>query len=223
MSKLSHLFSDQRSKDLFAYFARLGSLLEESPQPFLRLVHDPFNDASVTIHTGKIEQIEHDADETVAAIFELLGKTSFLPFDHEDVSSLVIAGDDVIDALWAAANNLGRVYGLSDPDQEMKEMAVALCEACALVGGLLKNLRNLRKAPLLQIIKQIHELENQTDKYRDAITRRRYQAACESSNPRAILRYMAWEKIAGYMERAADRCEDIMDILGHFPRKYFAW
>lgn len=216
MGKLETLFGG-KERTLFELYDQLGLHVERAGQTFLSLANDF---ASAKDHAEQLRSIEHNADQIVAKIHEILDDVTFLSIDHEDLVKLAGNADDVIDDLRGAAGRIANNYQLKDPDPELAEMAEILSEMTQKIGGLLKNLRKVKRMRDLKdrIVVPFHQQENRTDDIRDIISMRRYEAA--KKDPLTIDLWIAWGEVVQHLEHAADRCVDISDILNSFQRKY---
>lgn len=210
------LFKGKEGK-LFELYGQLGHHVEWAGQTFLNLAND-FADAKN--HAEQLRSIEHNADQIVAKIHEILDDVTFLSIDHEDLVKLAGNADDVIDDLWGAAGRIANNYQLKDPDPELAEMAQILCKMTQKTRELFENLKKVKRMRDLKgrVIVPFHQQENRTDDIRGIISKRRYQYA--RNEPGATIFYIVWGEVVQHLEHAADRCVDISDILNSFQRKY---
>ncbi|MDL5502263.1 MAG: DUF47 family protein, partial [Candidatus Methanoperedens sp.] len=69
-----------------------------------------------------IKDIEHQGDDYVHEIFEELNKTFITPIDHEDISALASAFDDVLDYIDGTATRFV-LYEIKKPEENMIKLA----------------------------------------------------------------------------------------------------
>ncbi|MFY9458044.1 MAG: DUF47 family protein [Candidatus Spechtbacterales bacterium] len=218
MGKLEFLFKGQKGQEdkLFELIGQLGLTVEWAGQAFLNLVNYFGNAES---EAERLRSIEHNADQIVAKIHEILDDITFLSIDHEDLIKLVGHADDIIDDLQGAADRIAN-YHLKDPDPELTEMAEILSEMTQKTRGLLQNLKKVKRMRDFKdrVVVPFHQQENRTDAIRNVISRRRCQ--CALNEPGATILYITWGEVVQHLEHVADRCVDISDTLASFRRKY---
>src|SRR3972149_1287742 len=106
----------------------------------------------------KIKDIEHQGDDFVHEIFEELNKTFITPIDHEDISALASAFDDVLDYIDGTATRLV-LYEIERPENVADDIYKSS------VAQLFKQ----KDAIEIMKLKEIYErLEFATDKCEDA-------------------------------------------------------
>lgn len=202
---------------LFDYFRQLGEHIGFAGEEFLALARD-FEHAEA--HAQTLHTIEHRCDAVMENLFNFLYENTFLAIDHEDIKELAGLSDDIVDLLWGAANRIGNIYQLSDPDPELIEIAQILFDMTQktqiLLGGLkhAKRQKNFKK----EVIIPFRQAESRADELRDKISRLRFKIA--ESDPPATPHWIAWSEVMQHLEHATDKCVDITDILSHFQSKY---
>src|SRR5262245_12579255 len=65
-------------------------------------------------HIARIRQCEHEGDEIAHRTLDKLDKSFITPFDREDIQSLMMQIDDVIDEIDAASKRL-TLYRIPEP------------------------------------------------------------------------------------------------------------
>src|SRR4030066_943591 len=97
-----------------------------------------------------IKDIEHQGDDFVHEIFEELNKSFITPIDHEDISALASAFDDVLDYIDGTATRLV-LYEIKKPEENMIKLAEVLLKQTtelnlAICGfGKIKNPKEIEK------------------------------------------------------------------------------
>ena len=138
---------------------------------------------------------------------EALHKTVITPIDSPQIHRLITRMDDVMDCIEAAAERIA-LYKLREMTPEVQDMADVLRSASQVVCDACRLLRNLRdpKAILKKCV-DINRLENEAD----AILRRAVARLFdEERDPVMIIK---WKEIYESLESAADRCEDVANII----------
>lgn len=162
----------------------------------------------------KIKAIEHEADTVMHELFDRLNRTFITPLDREDIARLAHALDEVIDAVYAAANRLV-LFEIPQPTPEMMQF-IELLEAQ--VKELVPGLNSLRKPAamakaILPRAVEIHRLENDADKLL-------YKTTAALFKTTDAVHIMKYKEIYEYLEYATDSCEDVADVLRDIVRKH---
>jgi uncharacterized protein Yka (UPF0111/DUF47 family) len=159
-------------------------------------------------HVARIRQCEHDGDEVAHRTFDRLDQSFITPFEREDIETLMIRMDDVVDEIDAAAKRL-TLYQIPALTPWFIKQTDLLLSAAKLVGEAVAHLRDLKKKPevLNATLKEIHFLENVGDDNNHAALAELFATATDP------LLVMKWKEIYDLTERAVDRCEDIANII----------
>ncbi|MBI1888920.1 MAG: DUF47 family protein [Candidatus Spechtbacteria bacterium] len=204
-------------KPLFDHFRQLGECIGRAGEEFLALAQD-FEHSK--IHADKLHEIEHECDAVVESLFDFLNDNTFLPIDHDDIEQLARHGDEIVDLLWGAANRIGNIYELTDPDDELPRIAEILLRMTQETKNLFIHIKDVRRKKNLKadIILPFREQESNADDIRDKIANVRFKIARQ--DPAGIPLWIAWSEVIQHLEHATDRCVDVTDVLKRFPRKY---
>lgn len=156
---------------------------------------------------GRIRQCEHDGDDITHRTLDKLDKTFVTPFDREDIQSLMMRMDDIIDEIDAASKRL-TLYLIDEPTDWLVKQTDVLARATRLVSEAVAGLRNLKRPQHIQkCLVEIHELENEGDDNNHA-------AVAELLNrPADPILVMKWKEIYDMTERAIDGCEDVANVI----------
>lgn len=156
---------------------------------------------------GRIRQLEHDCDEIAHITLDRLDKTFITPIDREDIQSLMMQIDDVVDEIDAASKRL-TLYQIARPTPWFIKQTGVLLQAARLLQETIPKLRNMKKANgLHDKIVEIHRLENIGDDNNHAAL-----AELLNNTSDAIM-VIKWKEIYDLTERAIDGCEDIANII----------
>ena len=152
-----------------------------------------------------IKEVEHNCDTLTHEIIQRLHRTFVTPLDREDIHALASSLDDVMDAIDAAAANRpalpprprpprgaragGHHQGLHRPD---RRGACAPSNAAA-------------ASPRAAV--ELNRLENEADRVHQNALQRLFD---EETDPILI---MKWKEILDLLEEAADRCEDVANVV----------
>lgn len=162
--------------------------------------------SSVPQRVARIVELEHQGDYITHQIMEQLHRSFLTPLDREDIALLTGRLDDVIDFIEDAANAM-LLYRIEQPTKRAREQAVILV---AMTDELVKAVPLLRNhSQMKQILGhcvEINRLENEAD----AIMRFALAELFDGMPPYDVIK---WREIYQHLENAADRGEDVANVL----------
>ena len=193
-----------KESSFFDFFEEHAELTVEGVKEFLSMVT---TGANIETKARRIHDIEHETDVITHRCVETLHKTFITPIDRDNIHRLITRMDDIMDYVEAAAERLA-LYELSVMTPEVRDLADTLLRAVQQVELALKGLRNLKnpQAVLKQCI-DINRLENESDQVLRRAVARLFK---EEKDPIVIIK---WKEIYENLENAADRCEDVANII----------
>jgi len=161
---------------------------------------DPIDMAKV----AAIKDQEHTCDERTRGIVDRLNRTFVTPLDREDIHTLAIKLDDVMDAIDAAAAVM-RLYKIERARPGACRLADLVCESMDRICEALAALE--RRKGVLELVARINQLEREADRmHQDAIV----ALFDEERDPIAVIK---WKEILDFLEAATDRCQDVSDSI----------
>jgi predicted phosphate transport protein (TIGR00153 family) len=193
-----------RETSFFDYFEQHAELTVDGAAELVSMVSSGSN---IDAKARRIKEIEHETDVITHRCVEALHKTLITPIDTTQIHRLITRMDDVMDAIEAAAERIA-LYRLYDMTPEVKEMADVLKRATQTVLEACQLLRNVKdpKAILRKCV-DINRLENEADAILRCAVARLFD---EEQDPVMIIK---WKEIYENLESAADRCEDVANII----------
>jgi uncharacterized protein len=151
-----------------------------------------------------IKDIEHACDGRTRTIIDRLNRTFVTPLDREDIHSLAISLDDVMDAIDAAAS-VSRLYKINHVRPGARRLADIICDSTDRITEALQALED-RKG-VLELAARVNQLEREADRvHQDAIV----SLFDEERDPISVIK---WKEIFDFLEAATDRCEDVGNLL----------
>jgi uncharacterized protein len=151
-----------------------------------------------------IKDIEHSCDGRTRTIIDRLNRTFVTPLDREDIHSLAISLDDVMDAIDAAAA-VSRLYKITHVRPGARRLAEIICESTDRITEALQALEDRRG--VLELAARVNQLEREADRvHQDAIV----ALFDEERDPISVIK---WKEILDFLEAATDRCEDVGNLL----------
>ncbi len=153
-----------------------------------------------------IKNIEHQGDDFVHEIFEELNKAFITPIDHEDISKLASAFDDVLDNIDGTAIRFV-LYEIEAPEENMTKLADVIEKQTAELCTAISGLRNLKKPK--EIEKRCIEV-NRLENIADDIYKRSVAELFKRKDPVEIMKL---KEVYERLELATDACEDAANVI----------
>lgn len=163
--------------------------------------------ANINAKAKRIKELEHETDVITHRCVEALRSTFITPIDRNDIYRLITRMDDVMDFIEAAADRLA-LYELREMTPELRDLADIVVR-CAI--GVQEGLGAMRStttaAEVVKRCSEIKVLENEADNVLRTALARLFR---EERDPIVIVK---WKEIYEHLEDAADRCEDVANIM----------
>ena len=154
-----------------------------------------------------IKDIEHQGDMITHEIFTKLRETFITPLDREDIHGLASGLDDVLDCIEGVASRMN-YFRIAKPTPEIKKLVDILSLAVHQIAEALDNLQSLGRVDAF--CKQINLLEYEAD----VVCREAIADLFEKTQKVEQLKdLIKLKEIYGRLEIAADRCEDVANII----------
>lgn len=190
--------------DFFGWFEEAARNDVEGARLLDRMCND-FASADEIVR--QLHDLEHKGDGIAHAVYQKLNKIFMPPLDREDIIAITIALDDVMDHVHEAGDAMS-VCNIQEPTVVAREFAAVIVACTMEVERQMPNLRNRRSMRKVEEgVIEIHRLENQAD------VLFRQGTADLFHQPHDPIQVIAWSRIYETMEKVADRCEDIADVL----------
>jgi predicted phosphate transport protein (TIGR00153 family) len=190
-----------REEKFFAEFVGLAEEIRGGSKLLKQMLSANPPDAA---KADAIKDIEHRCDGRTRAIIDRLNRTFVTPLDREDIHTLAISLDDVMDAIDAAAAVV-RLYKITHVRPGAKRLAELVCESMDLVTQALELLD--KRQGVLELAARVNQLEREADRvHQDAIV----ALFDEERDPIAVIK---WKEIFDFLEAATDRCEDVANLM----------
>ncbi len=188
--------------DFFDLFERHASLGLEAAKVMLSVLQN-LADPAMRRQLSHIEELEHQCDEVVHMEVDLLRKSFITPFEREEIRELMVALDDIVDFIEAAAHRVVLYEIMSVPD-EVVQLAGVLVRSQEKVLEMVKMLRNLKdEVDPHGVLKGLNSLENEAD----GLHRSGIAALFKGGfDPLTVIKLKELYEI---VESATDSCEDV--------------
>jgi predicted phosphate transport protein (TIGR00153 family) len=189
--------------DFFVLFEAQSRTVLEGAE----LLHDLVNHyENVEEKVRRLKEIEHHGDEQTHEIIDRLNRTFVTPLDREDIHALASGLDDILDAVEGVGSRL-LLFNIQAPTPPTRLLADVIRQAAGVIVDAMRDLRKLDR--LHARIVKIKTLENEADH----ISRNAVAEIFNHAGPEGVLELIKWKEIYGRMESAADRCEDIANVV----------
>ena len=159
----------------------------------------------------ELKAIEHEGDEITRLVFEALNSSFITPLDREDIRSVAVDLDDILDYLEGIARYLV-IFEIDEAPEPLTRFAEILLEMIReihTVTQLIWDLGNERKVRESAV--RISELENQGDELYITVIADLFRAG-SGNDP---IHTMKWKEIYQNLEDACDSCKDFTHIVGN--------
>jgi predicted phosphate transport protein (TIGR00153 family) len=198
-----------KRKNDYSYFDAFANLSKYSYELAISL-HDTlknFDPKTITEKVKAAHQIEHNADLAKHDIMNRLVKEFLPPIEREDITSLTQEIDDVTDSVEDVLIyvDMFNIQTIRPEILKFTELLVSCCKAMDEALEEFKNWKNSKK--LHDNIIEINHLEEVGDALYVDSMRNLYHT---SKDP---IELMCWTEILHRLEKCADNCEDVANII----------
>ncbi len=193
-----------RDQKFFALFRQDAANLKVGVQALQELV-EHYEDVEKKYQ--HIKDIEHQGDMITHEIFVKLRETFITPIDREDIHGLASGLDDVLDCVEGVASRMN-YFKVPKPTPEMKKLVDIISQAVHQIFEAIQNFESLGRVDAF--CKQINILEYEAD----VVCREAIADLFEKTEKVEQLKdLIKLKEIYGRLEIAADRCEDVANII----------
>jgi predicted phosphate transport protein (TIGR00153 family) len=193
-----------KDQKFFKLFRQDAVNLKAGVQALQDLVH---NYIDVDRKYQQIKDIEHQGDVITHEIFTKLRETFITPLDREDIHGLASGLDDVLDCIEGVASRMN-YFKVPKPTPEIRKLVDIISQAVHQISEALDNLESLGRVDAF--CKQINLLEYEAD----VVCREAIADLFEKTEKVEQLKdLIKLKEIYGRLEIAADRCEDVANII----------
>jgi len=154
-----------------------------------------------------IKRIEHQGDNITLEIITKLRDTFITPFEREDIHGLTSGLDDVLDCIEGVASRMW-TFKLARPTPEVKKLVDIIVKAVEQIVEAIDHLESL--GHVHAFCKQINILEYEAD----VVCREAIADLFEKAETAAEIKdLIKLKEIYTRLEVAADRCEDVANVI----------
>ena len=191
-----------REDEYFVLLSLMTEKIQDGSNALVQMLQDKRENFEA--HTKRIKDIEHECDELSHKITVKLNKSFITPFDREDIFTLSVALDDVMDYIDAGARAI-IMYDIQEISDHAKHLAKVIQSLSIEVNAAVSMLK--KPDGMNQNIVEIHRLENEAD---DVYFRAIGELFHNQPDPMNLIK---WKELYEILENATDRCESVANIV----------
>ncbi len=191
-----------REDEYFALLSQMTEKIQDGSNALVEMMQDKRE--NFEIHTKRIKNTEHECDELTHKVSIKLNKSFITPFDREDIFTLSVALDDVMDYIDAGARAIV-MYNINEINDHAKRLAKVIQSLAIEINAAVAMLN--KPDGMNQNIVEIHRLENEAD---DVYFRAIGELFHNEADPLTIIK---WKELYEILENATDRCESVANIV----------
>lgn len=173
----------------------------------LKGILEDFHPEKLSDQIDQIHEIEHRADVKKHEVMDVLAKEFIAPVEREDIIDLCHNIDEMTDRL---EDVLLRIYinNVQSIQPEAIEMMTVIIKCCDAVKAMLEEFANFRHSKVLKDkVISINAMEEEADRLYIS-TMRKLHVECKDA-----LQIIAWREIYDYLEKCADACEHVANVV----------
>jgi predicted phosphate transport protein (TIGR00153 family) len=191
-----------REEKFFEFFDKAANNILEGAKVLVQMTDE--RGADFQERWKRLEELEHVGDKITHQIIRKLNRTFITPIDREDIHSLAVALDDVMDLIEASAARMN-LYKIKQPTEEAGKLAQVILKSAEEIVKAVSNLE--RMDDVMEHCIEINRLENMADDIsREAIA----GLFDKGHDPMDVIK---WKEIYETMEMTTDGCEDVANIV----------
>ena len=202
-----------KEKRFFELFARQGDLLSKMAKAFEGMMTDY---AKAEAFALEIRELEHQGDQITHEIFDRLNTSFVTPFDPEDIHALASGMDDVLDEIEGVAARF-LMFHVKAPTPTAVQLSRVLVGSADALRAAVIGLEQLRRRGRDAIVPHIIEVNNREGEA-DELTRQAVSDLFKGGME--VLDVIRWKELYARLEHAADRAEDVGNILENICVKH---
>lgn len=191
-----------QDQNFYELFQKQAGLIVQAAELLAQGIKTPTTNWSS--HGAKLHEIERQGDNVTHEAMKRLHRTFVTPMDPEDIHSLCLRLDDVLDMLDEVGGRL-RIFQIGAAPEPVQELAGIMVEASHATAKVFETLGNGREISA-HIIK-IHDLEERADGINhDALT----NLFSHETDP---IRLIKLKEVYELLEETADYFEEIAHVV----------
>jgi predicted phosphate transport protein (TIGR00153 family) len=191
-----------KENEYFSLFSQMTVKIQEASNILVEMMQDTAGNSES--YVKQIKDVEHSCDEVTHNLTVKLNKSFITPFDREDIYTLSVALDDVIDYIDAAARAI-LMYDIKEINEHARRFAKVIQGLAIELHSAISMLE--KPDGMNEHIVEIHRLENEAD---DIYFRAIGELFHNSIDAVTLIKLKELYEI---LENATDRCEHVANIV----------
>jgi predicted phosphate transport protein (TIGR00153 family) len=190
-------------KEFFELLAAHSDRVVAGANATLRLMNGLGNGSEdIPVLVAEVNMNEQSADKIKAELITLLHRSFTTPINRDQIHTLTIELDLVLNALQDVANAVG-MYHIKESTPEARELAELGADACMRLNRAVVALANKkRKQEAMDLCKEIDTIESKADR----VQRKAISGLFSDGN--TVWTAMKMREFYALQEEVLDRCED---------------
>ncbi len=158
---------------------------------------------------AQLKALEHDGDLITKEVLTALNSTFITPLDREDIRSLAVDLDDILDYMEGVAQYLilFEITESPSPLNKFAQILAAMVDEIHTATGLIWDMANEKK--INDTVVRISQLENDADALYFTVIADLFKSG------RDPVEIMKWKEIYQGLEDACDECKDFTHTLSN--------
>jgi predicted phosphate transport protein (TIGR00153 family) len=190
-----------REDEYFALFSQISAKIGEAADLLVEMMKA--DGSEFEAYAKKIKNVEHACDDLTHSVTTKLNKSFITPFDREDIYTLAVALDDIVDYIDAAARAM-LMYDIKQATEHARRFSIVIQSLSIEINEMVATLSKPHN--ISSHLVEIHKLENEADDiYFQAVGGLFHNA----TEPAEIIK---WKELYEMLEYATDRCESVANI-----------
>ncbi|MDQ6787286.1 MAG: DUF47 family protein [Acidobacteriota bacterium] len=191
-----------REDEYFTLFSQMTDKIQDASNVLVEMMQD--NHGNFETYVKRIKDVEHGCDEVTHNLTVKLNKSFITPFDREDIYTLSVALDDVIDYIDAAARAI-LMYDIKEINEHARRFAKVIQGLAIELHSAISMLA--KPDGMNEHIVEIHRLENEADDIYFRAIKELFHNSTEA------VTLIKWKELYEILENATDRCESVANIV----------
>lgn len=196
----------KKEDEFYTMLKDFSALIVEAAEEYNGIICDFPNSMS---RIPQMKVFESTCDERVSAIMGKLYTSFITPIDREDISTLALAMDDVVDSMYGVAVRLD-LFNMNDLRLEAKQISELTVHAAREMQEMINHLPDYKKdRVVLEKAIEIGSVEDEGDTVYQNALRRLFSDDEDASGKYAV----TWLRIFDRMELCLDACDRVSGIV----------
>jgi uncharacterized protein Yka (UPF0111/DUF47 family) len=200
-----------KKDDFYTLFNEQVALTVEASRLYHTLVSEVGDQDAIV---ERIVALEDRGDHQTRSIIEHVNKSFVTPVDREDIHSMAVLMDDILDLIQSAAvrMQLYELQTLPAPIQQMGELLTRCADVLQKGAERLPKLKDVT-----DLYGQMQSYENEGDNINRTAQAAWYKNCATIQD---MIQMMQWKDIISRLEDAVDKYKDMFELLQHVMIKH---